>query len=102
MKDEGWRMKRGYLPFSSFIPHPSAYSRRGLISQHLRRRGVEIVILLSRDRLDQSLHYRVALHPFRFGVEVGDDAVSQHGDRNLANIFRAHVITTFQERPGFA
>src|SRR5438045_2130208 len=58
-------------------------SRRRLISQHLCRLLVQLFVLLLGDEVDQLLHDRVGLHPFGLGVEIGDDAVAQHRDRDL-------------------
>src|SRR4029078_6003749 len=88
------------------IPMPetrySVPSRLLLIPHHLRGRLIELVILLTRDVLHQLLHDRVALDALGLGVEVGDDAVPQHRQRDLADVLRAHVIAALEQCTRFA
>jgi hypothetical protein len=76
--------------------------RRRRIFHHPCCGLVEVIVLLARNVLDQSLDDLIALHALGFGVEVGDDAMAEHGQCDLANVLSADVIPPLQQRPGFA
>src|SRR5205823_484558 len=75
-------------------------SRSRLVAQQLRRLPVKLVVLLARDELHQPSHDAVALHAFGFGVEVRDDPMTQHGQRDLADVLGADVIAALEQRAG--
>src|SRR5258706_11154427 len=76
--------------------------RHRFIPHDLRCRSVQLFVLLARYEVDQLFDQVVALDAFGFGVEVGDDAVTQHGGSDLADVFGADVIATLQQRAGLA
>src|SRR5262245_27436127 len=52
--------------------------------------------------LEQAIDDRVGRHAFRLRVEVGDDAMPQHGVRQGADVLEADVIAAARQRTRLA
>src|SRR5436853_197711 len=75
----------------------------GCRSRKLRHaRVLQIFAALARDELEQLLDNLVAVDAFGFGVEVGDDAVAQRGQRDGRDVFGRDVVAALQHGTGFA